>query len=179
MATTSNEELVVLLGADGEPAGTAAKSDVHGLDTPLHLAFSCHVFNRQGELLVTRRALTKATWPGVWTNSFCGHPQPDEPMVDAVNRRARYELGLQLTEIDLVLPTFRYRARDASSIVENEVCPVFVARTGSRPDPHPSEVMDHAWVRPEDLGASIRLTPWAYSPWLVLQAPLLPFLGRA
>jgi isopentenyl-diphosphate Delta-isomerase len=179
VTTTSETELVVLLGEDGDPVGTALKSEVHGPDTPLHLAFSCHVLDEHGEVLVTRRALTKATWPGVWTNSFCGHPQPDEPMIDAVNRRARFELGIRLSHIELVLPSFRYRARDASGIVENEVCPVYLARTSSRPSPRPAEVMDHVWVRPEDLGTSIRLTPWAYSPWLVLQAPSLPFLGHA
>uniref|UniRef100_UPI00055FF952 NUDIX domain-containing protein n=1 Tax=Microbacterium sp. B24 TaxID=95616 RepID=UPI00055FF952 len=74
----SPTEYVVLLDDNGDEIGTAPKASVHGTDTALHLAFSCHVYNSRGETLVTRRALDKKTWPGVWSNSFCGHPRPAE-----------------------------------------------------------------------------------------------------
>ena len=86
-------------------------------------------------MLVTRRAITKLTWPGVWTNSFCGHPAPGESMEDALARRAERELGLRITDIEVVLPDFRYRATDASGIVEYEICPVFRARAVDAPRP--------------------------------------------
>ncbi|QEO14326.1 isopentenyl-diphosphate Delta-isomerase [Agromyces intestinalis] len=170
-------ELVVLLDADGRPIETAPKASVHGADTALHLAFSCHVFNDDGDVLVTRRALVKQAWPGVWTNSFCGHPQPAETLVHALRRRAEFELGLELREIEPVLPFFRYRAVDASGVVENEICPVYTARVATDPVPHPAEVMDFAWVAPDTLAQGLRSAPWAFSPWLVLQARLLPYLG--
>ena len=172
----SERETVILLDDEGERVGVADKATVHTTDTPLHLAFSCHVLDVQGRVLVTRRALSKRTWPGVWTNSFCGHPGPDESFEDALRRRGRYELGLELTDIDLVLPTFRYRATDASGVVENEVCPVFTARTAGEPQPHPEEVMDIAWVTVEDLRRAVEAAPWALSPWLVSSAPMLPLL---
>jgi isopentenyl-diphosphate delta-isomerase len=167
------------LDEGGEPMGFAPKSAVHGPNTPLHLAFSCYVLNPRGEILVTRRALTKLAWPGVWSNSFCGHPGPSEPVLDAVRRRAAYEVGLELAQVELALPVFRYRAIDSSGVVENEICPVYVASAVMNPTFHPGEVMDHAWVDPINLGHSIRLTPWVFSPWLVLQAKLLPLLGGA
>ncbi|GHD46531.1 isopentenyl-diphosphate Delta-isomerase [Mycetocola manganoxydans] len=170
-------ERVVLLDAGGVPIGTDLKATVHTEDTALHLAFSCHVVNDAGQILVTRRALSKKTWPGVWTNSFCGHPQPDEASEDSVARRASHELGLDITDLELVLPDFRYRAVDASGIVENEVCPVYLARAVGEPLPNPSEVMDTAWVDPVTLGESVKRTPWAFSPWLVLQADQLELLG--
>lgn len=170
---------VVLLDEQGEAIGTALKSSVHGTDTALHLAFSCHVLNDDGQVLVTRRALGKTTWPGVWSNSFCGHPRPAEPMLAAVRRRAEYEIGLALTDIELALPLFRYRATDASGIVEHEVCPVYVARTDAEPVLNPGEVVDARWVDPADLGASLVSTPWAFSPWLVLQAEQLHLFDTA
>ena len=163
------DELVVLLDEEGREIGTANKSSVHGADTSLHLAFSCYVFNDHGEVLVTRRALTKKTWPGVWTNSFCGHPAPAETLTDAVHRRADFELGLDIHHIDLALPLFRYRATDSSGIVENEVCPVYLARASEDPVPNPDEVMEFTWTPPETLRRSVLASPFAFSPWLVLQ----------
>lgn len=173
----SDADQVVLLDDAGRAIGTAAKSTVHDADTALHLAFSCHVVDSDGQVLVTRRALSKSTWPGVWTNSFCGHPRPGEDMLDAVHRRAEFELGLTLTEVELVLPEFRYRATDASGIVEHELCPVYVARAADQPALNPHEVQDARWVDPANLAISLITTPWAFSPWLVLQAPQLRLYG--
>ncbi|MCS5728966.1 isopentenyl-diphosphate Delta-isomerase [Herbiconiux moechotypicola] len=166
-------EQVILLSDAGEPIGTADKSTVHTDDTPLHLAFSCHVFDDGGRVLVTRRALTKATWPGVWTNSFCGHPAPGEALEDAVRRRAAKELGLEVTGLQLALPDFRYLAIDASGIVENEICPVYTARAAGGIDPDPSEVAEWRWADTAELTLAVSLTPWAFSPWLALQLPQL------
>ena len=165
--TTS--ELVVLLSEDGREIGTADKATIHATDTPLHLAFSCHIFNDQGQFLITRRALSKKTWPGVWTNSACGHPGPGESMEDAIRRRAQHELGLALEDITEALPDFRYRAVDASGIVENEICPVFVARASANPTPLDDEVCEWQWVEASALRESVTHTPFAFSPWLVDQ----------
>ena len=162
-------ELVILLDEEGSPVGTAEKSEVHTTDTPLHLAFSCHIFNAAGDVLITRRALEKKTWPGVWTNSACGHPGPGESMEDAIRRRANDELGLKLGAITEVLPDFRYRAVDASGIVENEICPVFVAKALGDPNPAAAEVCEWQWVRPDFLATAVARTPFVFSPWLVDQ----------
>lgn len=163
-------EQVILVDDEGNQIGTAPKSSVHGTDTALHLAFSCHVLDDEGRVLVTRRALHKRTWPGVWTNSFCGHPRPAEPLLNAVKRHADSELGLRLTDIELALPLFRYRATDASGIVENEICPVYIARAENLPQPNPLEVLETQWVHPADLVTALDAAEWAFSPWLVLQA---------
>ena len=164
-----DDEHVVLLNDHGDPVGTAAKRDVHTTDTPLHLAFSCYLRNDAGELLVTRRALTKKTWPGVWTNSFCGHPAPGEHFEDAVRRRAEHELGARVSSIRLAVEDFRYRAVDASGIVENEICPVYTATLEGELRPNPDEVAEWAWVHPADLAAAVESAPFTFSPWLVLQ----------
>ena len=165
----STEELVVLVDEVGTPIGTAPKATVHTTETPLHFAFSCHVTNDAGEVLVTRRALSKATWPGVWTNSFCGHPGPEESVEDAIRRRAMQELGMSVSNIHVILPDFRYRAVDASGIVENEICPVYAAVAQSEPQPSDAEVAEWRWVKPDNLRAAIEGAPFAFSPWLVWQ----------
>ncbi|HEX4400543.1 MAG TPA: isopentenyl-diphosphate Delta-isomerase [Galbitalea sp.] len=162
-------EQVVLLDDDGKVVGAADKATVHTNQTPLHLAFSCHVFDREGRLLVTRRALGKTTWAGVWTNSFCGHPTPGESVEDAIARRASVELGITVSDLTLVLPDFRYRAIDASGIVENEICPVYRAISTDAVQANPDEVSEWEWVDPSSLTAAASAAPYAFSPWLVWQ----------
>lgn len=171
-------ERVVLLDEAGAVAGTAPKADVHHDATPLHLAFSCYVFDGRGELVVTRRARHKATFPGVWTNSFCGHPAPDEPMDVALRRRARQELGIELEGLRLVLPGFRYRA-EQGGVIENEMCPVFVAHTADEPrEPDPGEVDEVrtvAWALFRD---DVLAGAWpGISPWCADQVRALAPLG--
>lgn len=175
-------ERVVLLSDDAVAVGTAAKATVHHAATPLHLAFSCYLLDNRGRLLVTRRAVAKRTWPGVWTNSCCGHPAPGEPVESAVRRRVEEELGMTLGAVECLLPEFRYRAVDASGVVENEVCPVYIARLDDgqlTADPDPAEVAEWRWVSWQGFVQLARDAPWAISPWAALQTPLLaPLLAR-
>jgi isopentenyl-diphosphate Delta-isomerase len=168
----SAHELVVLVDAAGQPIGHSRKKEVHGARTPLHLAFSFYLFDSKNRLLLTRRSLTKRTWPGVWTNTCCGHPAPGESFDEAVRRRLEFELGLYVPALTCVLPDFWYTATDASGIVENEICPVYEGRLlHPEPDilPNPDEVMDWKWVPWDDVTRAVRLTPFAFSPWAVTQ----------
>ncbi|MEX2549151.1 MAG: isopentenyl-diphosphate Delta-isomerase [Nitriliruptoraceae bacterium] len=140
-------ELVILVDEAGNAIGSAPKATTHDAHTPLHLAFSCYVFDRAGRLLMTQRAHGKPTFPGVWTNSFCGHPSPGEDMFEAVERRAQQELGLTLGTLTVILPAFRYEATGANGVRENELCPVFTAIATSDATPDLSEVAAVEWVR--------------------------------
>lgn len=164
---------IVLLDSHHQRVGTAPKYSSHHHTTPLHLAFSCHLFNSSGQVLLTRRSLTKKAWPGVWTNSFCGHPQPHETFTEAITRHAWHELGVHIEDIQSLLPNFSYRATDPEGIVENEFCPVFSATIATDLNPNPEEVMDWAWTTPQAIGQSLQTTPWAFSPWFVWQAEKL------
>lgn len=174
MSAPEEVELVVLVDDRGRPTGTMPKSEVHGTDTPLHLAFSVYVFHADGRFLVTRRAVSKRTWPGVWTNTCCGHPQPGEAPAVAARRRLWQELSLVPLTLDLVLGDFSYRAVSPEGIVENELCPVFVATVDADPDPDLAEVVQWGWVAWESFRELTRSSPWAVSPWSVLQVEALP-----
>lgn len=165
----TEEEYVVLLDEAGQPSGQARKADVHSRNTPLHLAFSCWLFDDAGRTLLTRRATTKLTWPGIWTNSFCGHPAPGEAPADAVVRRGAQELGVQVRALRMVLPDFRYTAEMANGIRENEVCPVFVATTSSPVVADAREVDSVRWIDWAELADLVAREPDQFSPWLRLQ----------
>ena len=166
-------ELVVLLDEQGQDIGTADKRTVHHADTPLHLAFSCYIFDRAGSVLVTQRALDKVSFPGVWTNSCCGHPAPGESMEDAVRRRVGQELGIELTGLTLLLPRFRYRA-EMDGVVENEMCPVFVALTDDPVSADPVEVAEARWEPWVEFRGAVLNRSRTVSSWCVDQVIELP-----
>jgi isopentenyl-diphosphate delta-isomerase len=167
-------ELVVLLDEEGRAIGATPKAGVHHASTPLHLAFSCYLFDGHGRLLLTQRALHKPTWPGAWTNSVCGHPAPGETPADAVRRRVRDEVGVHAEGVRLLLPGFRYRAVMANGVVENEMCPVFVATTDDPPRPDPDEVADVAWTDWAAFRAGVLDGSREVSPWCRDQVAALP-----
>ncbi|RYB92165.1 isopentenyl-diphosphate Delta-isomerase [Nocardioides oleivorans] len=166
-------ELVVLLDEEGEAVGTADKALVHHARTPLHLAFSCYLLDPEGNVLLTQRALGKRTFPGVWTNSCCGHPAPGERLDDAVRRRVEQELGVVATDVRLVLPGFRYRAEQAG-IVENEMCPVHVAVVEGPLSVDPAEVEQVRWEPWRDFRESVLTSGRQVSPWCREQVEQLP-----
>ena len=170
----SPSESVVLLDEEGRAIGTADKRTVHHADTPLHLAFSCYLFDADGSILITRRALHKATWPGVWTNSCCGHPAPGEPLEDAVRRRVEQELGVRVEGVRLLLPRFRYRAVMDDGVVEHEMCPVFVATTDDEVRPDPAEVEQVRWEPWDAFRAGVLDGSREVSPWCREQVAELP-----
>ena len=174
MTKEPDMELVVLLDEEGRDIGTAPKALVHDGQTPLHLAFSCYVFDPEQRLLLTRRAWHKLTWPGAWTNTCCGHPAPGEAFLDAVRRRTHEELGLELDDLRLLLPEFGYRVEMADGTVENELCPVLVATASGPVRPDPAEVAEHRWEEWTAFRADVLAGRADVSPWCVLQVAALP-----
>lgn len=166
------EELVVLVDEQNNQIGTAPKHTVHTDDTPLHRAFSLFLFNSKNELLVTKRAATKKTFPGVWTNTLCGHLSPDESAVDAAKRRLREELGIEGVLPKVVSP-YRYRFADANGIVENEICPILMAQAEVHPMTNPEEVDACRWMPWEQFLTDIADHPELYSPWCTEEAAII------
>lgn len=170
-------EPVVLLDEDWNMTGTAPKRQAHHHATPLHLAFTAYVFDDEGRFLLTRRALTKRTWPGVWTNSFCGHPLPGEPLEQAVGRRLGAELGCTARRIDPVLAAVRYRAVMDNGIVENEVGPAVRVLLGGPPVPNEAEVDQLRWLPWKQVLWEIDQEQTDLSPWSVVTIKHLRALG--
>lgn len=171
----------MLLDEHGRPVGTALKATVHTAHTPLHRAFSCYLFSPDGQLLLTRRSNAKHTFPGLWTNSVCGHPAPGESDHAAIRRRTRQELQLTVTGLAPALPDFRYRATShtpgRAPVVENEICPVYLARTTGQPQPDPAETDSHLWVTWPHFLERLAADPTAFSPWSAAQAHQLEQTG--
>jgi isopentenyl-diphosphate delta-isomerase len=169
-------ELIVLVDDTGRSIGTMPKPLVHHGETPLHRAFSAYLFDDAGRLLITRRAEEKATFPGMWTNTVCGHPGPDEDDATAIARRARFELGLGVSDIRPAVPGYRYRAV-FRGVVENEICPVYLGRFSGAPAPDPTEVGEGQLLDWAAFRGRQEAEGEAWSPWCREQARLIEDAG--
>jgi isopentenyl-diphosphate delta-isomerase len=168
-------ELVVLVDEQNNVLGTRDKKDVHSAHTPLHRGFSLFLFNSKKELLVTRRAHTKKTFPELWTNTVCGHPGPDESVVDAAKRRLKEEMGITEIDVKEVSP-YRYTFADAGGTVENEICPILVAFGDVTPKINDKEVASWRWVAWREFLHEIEMNPKSYSPWSREEAKIIDSL---
>ena len=121
------------------PIGTKDRGSVH-LDGDWHRSFHCWLVSpRRGTLLVQRRAVSKATYPGALDTSVAGHYRAGEGVREGC-RESEEELGLRL-DPDRLLPLGR--AIDPSRhgiLIDREVADVFlyatdVALCDLRPDP--------------------------------------------
>jgi len=168
----SFDDKIVFVDEANIPLATGDKLPGHTNDTKLHRAFSVFLFNSQGEFLMQQRALAKKTWPGVWSNSACGHVMLHEQSEAAAKRRLKYELGLFGIDLTLALPNFRYRA-EKDGVVENEICPVFIGFIDKQPKRNPAEVESTKWVDWQEFVESLEDPETDISPWAVQEVRLL------
>ena len=133
-------------------------------DGRLHRAFSIFIFNSSGELLIQQRSKEKYHCGGMWANTVCSHPKPNESYSVATHRRLKEEMGF---DCDLKkLFCFEYRAEFSNGLIENEYDCVFVGEYNGEPHPNKDEIMNYKWISLEDLKLDIKNNPKKYSIWL-------------
>src|SRR5687768_12134203 len=111
------EEKVILVNENDEPRGSMNKQEAH-MKGLLHRAFSVFIFNTRGEMLLQQRALGKYHSGGLWTNTCCSHPQPEELTIDAAKRRLQEEMGIE-TEIEKIFD-FVYKVEFENGLTRSE-----------------------------------------------------------
>jgi isopentenyl-diphosphate delta-isomerase len=158
----SSRELVVLVDNADACVGILGKMEAHQRGA-LHRAISVSLNDSKGRLLLQKRAFGKYHSGGLWTNTCCGHPRPDEEAADAAHRRLMEEMGLDCA----LTPIFRtsYRAVVSNNLIENEFVHVFGGRFDGTPRPDPTEVEDWRWETVAAITADVARKPESYSVW--------------
>ena len=163
-----SESLILVDEADRE-VGHLSKTKCHDGQGVLHRAFSLLIFNDAGELLLQQSSASKRLWPLYWSNSCCSHPRQSESMETAIHRRLYEELGLRCPLQFLF--KFQYQAQFESAGSEQELCSVFIGRSGAPVRSDPKEIQALRWIRPEALQAELtgrqadQFTPWFKLEW--------------
>lgn len=161
-------EQVVLVNELDQEIGLMEKMEAHE-KALLHRAFSVFVFNEQGALLLQQRALSKYHSGGLWTNTCCSHPRPNETVLDAANRRLMEEMGFT-TPLEKVLD-FIYQAEFSNGLTEHEFDHVFIGQYNGAIVPDPNEVHAYEYRTMESIQASLDAKEGLFTAWFEIIFP--------
>jgi isopentenyl-diphosphate delta-isomerase len=164
-----DREELILVDADDREIGFRSKAACHDRGGMLHRAFSLFVFNRDGELLLQRRAADKRLWPMYWSNSCCSHPRRGETMDQAVDRRLYQELRIRC-ELRY-LYKFEYQACFGEAGSEHELCWVYAGCSDDRVRANRNEIAAWRFINATDLDAELVEHPDRFTPWFQLEWP--------
>ena len=156
-------EFVVLVDENDREIGTEEKMKAHEDGGKLHRAFSMFIFSPNGKILLQQRAKSKYHCGGLWTNSCCSHPRPDEPIDSAAHRRLKEEMGFDCKLREIL--SFTYKAPFENGLTEWEFDHVFVGIYDDKITPDPEEVEDYKYIEIDDLTKDIKDNPDKYTPW--------------
>ena len=156
---------VLLVDRNDQAIGTMEKMEAHRLGL-LHRAVSVFLFNSRGELMLQRRAATKYHSAGLWTNTCCSHPYPEEQATDAARRRLMEEMGI---EADLEFShTFIYKTDLEGGLIEHELDHVFIGTYDGEPTMDPEEADQWKFVPMPELLRDMQSHPERYTVWMRL-----------
>lgn len=158
----ANHDKVILIDSADHVIGTMNKLEAHqkGL---LHRAVSVFIFNQKDEWLLQQRAFNKYHSPGLWSNTCCTHPQPDESYSQAASRCLREEMGMECTLSEI--SPFVYKAVLDNGLTEHELDHVFIGVTDSLPTINKDEVHDWKYILYDKLQIELWLNPGKYTVW--------------
>jgi isopentenyl-diphosphate Delta-isomerase len=156
---------VILVDENDSAIGTMEKLEAHKKGV-LHRAFSALIFNSKGEILLQQRSSAKYHSGGLWTNTCCSHPLPDEDTHTAVRRRLLQEMGIDVN-VDFS-HKFIYRTRLDHDLIEHEYDHVFVGRFDGEPVINPEEVAAWRFASPDDVKREMTENPEAFTYWFKL-----------
>ncbi|OPY62216.1 MAG: Isopentenyl-diphosphate Delta-isomerase [Pelotomaculum sp. PtaU1.Bin065] len=156
------EDNVILVDENDNIIGTVKKMNAH-TNPRLHRAFSIFIQNSKGELLIQQRAEQKYHCPGLWANTCCSHPRPDETLGEATSRRLWEEMGFN-TKMEEIF-SFIYKTEFDNGLTEHEYDHVFVGKWDGTPKINLSEVADYKWISKDILKEDINKNPARYTVW--------------
>lgn len=158
-----SEKYVILVDELDIEQGFCEKLEAHSSGL-LHRAFSILLFNSKGQLLLQQRAENKYHSAGLWSNSCCSHPEPNETILQAAKRRLFEEL--YISDIMLCpLFHFNYSIEFSNGLIENEIDHVLIGNYNSVPELNPTEAMNYCWKSFDEIKSELKDNPELYTYW--------------
>jgi isopentenyl-diphosphate delta-isomerase len=153
---------VLLVDINDNEIGTIEKMEAHR-KALLHRAISVFICNSKGEWLMQQRALEKYHSKGLWTNTCCSHPFPNESNIHAANRRLMEEMGMNCKLRELF--SFTYKEVLEDNLTEYEFDHVLFGISDQIPKINDFEVMDWKYMNYFALHKDLIINPDRYTIW--------------
>jgi isopentenyl-diphosphate delta-isomerase len=171
-----SDEYVILVDGNDNPIGTEEKVKCHLPDGKLHRAFTALLFDKNGRLVLTRRAKEKMLWPEDWDGTFASHPRESESYVSSGERRMPEELGIE-GKLDY-LHKFEYHVPYKNVGSENEICGTLIGVIDETTELKKieGEIDEIKWISAKELLSEIKTNPKIYCPWMLIA---LEFLDKS
>ena len=168
-----SEEFVILVDERDNPIGKEEKVKCHLPDGKLHRAFTALLFDREGRLVLTRRAKEKMLWPNDWDGTFASHPRESETYVSSGERRMPEELGI--TGKLEYLNKFEYHVPYKNVGSENEICGTLIGIIDKSTELKKieGEIDEIKWISAKELLSELNINPQNYCPWMLIALELL------
>ena len=197
--TNQLDARLTLVDHDDNIIGSTTKLDGHLNDKLVighpHRAFSLFLFNTSNQLLFQQRSAKKITFPSMWTNTCCSHPDHVPAEMDtsldwigprrAAQRRTEFEMGIHLDLLDLQCGArILYMAQADQTFTEYELdYIIFAKKQLSSFEVNPDEVKSFDFVSLKDLDDFVaekksngeEITPWFK---LIMESKLIPWWKR-
>ena len=171
-----SDEYVILVDGNDISIGTEEKVKCHLPDGKLHRAFTALLFDKNGRLVLTRRAKEKMLWPEDWDGTFASHPRESETYVSSGERRMPEELGIE-GKLDY-LHKFEYHVPYKNVGSENEICGTLIGVIDETTELKKieGEIDEIKWISAKELLSEIKTNPKIYCPWMLIA---LEFLDKS
>jgi isopentenyldiphosphate isomerase len=102
--------------------GSAPRHLCHGNPALVHRVAHVLVFNRAGELLLQKRAMSKDVQPGKWDTSVGGHLDPGENYLQAAYREMEEELGIRDVPLTFLYPSQMRNSFESENVATYLAC---------------------------------------------------------
>lgn len=171
-----SDEYVILVDENDNPIGSEEKVRCHLPNGKLHRAFTALLFDKNGRLVLTRRAKEKMLWPEDWDGTVASHPREGETYTSSAERRMPEEVGISC-KMDYLMK-FEYHVPYKNIGSENEICGTLIGIVdeSTKFKMIEGEIDEIKWISASELLSEIKNNPKIYCPWMLIA---LIFLDRS
>lgn len=154
------EEIYAVVDQDDRIVGRATRGEIHrkGL---LHRSVHIFVFNREGQLYIQKRSMSKDMYPGSWDSSASGHVDWGETYEAAAAREIEEELGIR----PRLIYWFKIKACPETGW---EHVGFFTAHATEEIKANPNEIIEGRYMDIHRLSMWITHTPSIFAPGFLL-----------